>query len=199
MDDVKALFALFAMAFFGNVFDKRTYLPFIHSVNAPTRKEREQQKEDDINAIPLLERRHYCYTRGLAFDLIFWFLNRFGFSKEDQEPVDAYHDILAPYTAQLGRYMVEYKWEALELEVPGACTRDDFENQVLMAIDSYNDMDNAYDDIEDSNPSFAFDFMDYKLTAYNSTQESYQPITDFFDWGKTLADDKYFTAVEGED
>ena len=75
MDDVKALFALFAMAFFGNVFDKRTYLPFIHSVNGPTTKECEQQKEDDINAIPLLERHHYCYTRGLAFDLIFWFLN----------------------------------------------------------------------------------------------------------------------------
>jgi hypothetical protein len=199
MDDVKALLALFAMAIFGNVFDKRTYMPFIHSVNGPTLKEREQQKEDDINAIPLLERRHYCYTRGLAFDLIFWFLNRFGFSKEDQEPDDAYHDILVPYTAQLGRYMVEYKCEALELEVPGACTRDDFENQVLMAIDSYNDMDDAYDNIEDSNPSFAFDFMDYKLTAYNSTQESYQPITDFFDWGKTLADDKYFAAVEGED
>jgi hypothetical protein len=199
MDDVKALFALFAMAIFGNVFDKRTYLPFIHSVNGPTPKEREQQKEADINAIPLLERRHYCYTRGLAFDLIFWFLNRFGFSKKDQEPDDAYHDILAPYTAQLGRYMVEYKWEAVELEVPGACTRDDFQNQVLMALDTYNDMDDAYDNIEDTNPSFAFDFMDYQLTAYDSTQESYQPITDFFDWGKTLADEKYFAAVEGED
>jgi hypothetical protein len=199
MDDVKALFALFAMAIFGNVFDKRTYLPFIHSVNGPTLKEREQQKEDDINAIPLLEQHHYCYTRGLAFDLIFWFLNRFGFSKEDQEPDNTYHDILAPYTAQLGRYMVEYKCEALELEVPGACTRDDFQNQVLMALDTYNDMDDAYDNIKDSNPSFAFDFMDYKLTAYNSMRESYQPITDFFDWGKTLADDKYFAAVEGED
>jgi hypothetical protein len=199
MDDVKALFALFAMAIFGNVFDKCTYLPFIHSVNGPTPKEREQQKEADINAIPLLERRHYCYTRGLAFDLIFWFLNRFGFSKKDQEPDDGYHDILAPYTAQLGRYMVEYKWEAVELEVPGACTRDDFQNQVLMALDTYNDMDDAYDNIEDTNPSFAFDFMDYQLTAYDSTQESYQPITDFFDWGKTLADEKYFAAVEGED
>jgi len=95
MDDIKALFALFAMAIFGNVFDKCTYLPFIHSVNGPTLKECEQQKEANINAIPLLERRHYCYTRGLAFDLIFWFLNQFGFSKKDQEPDDAYHDILA--------------------------------------------------------------------------------------------------------
>jgi len=106
---------------------------------------------------------------------------------------------MAPYTAQLGRYMVEYKWEAQELEVPGACTCDDFQNQVLMAIDTYNDMDDTYDNIEDSNLSFTFDFMGYQLTAYDSTQELYQPITDFFDWGKTLADDKYFAAVEGED
>ena len=47
--------------------------------------------------------------------------------------------------------------------------------------------------------SFAFDFMNYTLTARDSTQELYAPITDFFDFGKTVADQRYFTAVEGQD
>jgi len=201
MDDVKALFALFAVAIYGNVFDKRTYLPFIHSVNDPSPEEREQQKESDINAIPLLERRHYCYTRGLAFDLMFWFLNHYGFSPSIQEldDNDAYGDFLVPYTVELGRSLVEYKWEAQELEVPSICTREDFQDQVEMALDSYKDMAEAYDCIEDSNPSFAFDFMHYTLTAYDSTQAFHTPITDFFEFGKTIADHRYFTAVEGQD
>ena len=100
MDDVKAFFALFVMAIYANVFDKCTYLPFIHSVNDPSPEECEQQKESDINAIPLLERRHYCYTSGLAFDLMLWFLNHYRFSQPMQEPEDeyAYGDILIPYT-----------------------------------------------------------------------------------------------------
>jgi hypothetical protein len=73
IDDAKALFALFAMAIYGNVFDKCTYMPFINSVDDLEEDELKNQKESDINAIPLIERHHYCYTRGLAFDLLFWF------------------------------------------------------------------------------------------------------------------------------
>jgi hypothetical protein len=201
MDDMKALFALFAMAIYANVFDKRTYLPFIHSVNDPSPEEREQQKESDINAIPLLERRHYCYTRGLAFDLMFWFLNHYKFTQamEEFDEDDAYGDIVVPYTVELGRCLVEYKCEAEELEVPSAFTRQDFQDQVQMTLDGYKDMEDTYDSMEDCNPSFAFDFTDYNLTAYDSTQETYAPITDFFEFGKTVADHKYFAAVEGQD
>ena len=201
MDDVKAFFALFVMAIYANVFDKRTYLPFIHSVNDPSPEEREQQKESNINAIPLLERRHYCYTRGLAFDLMFWFLNHYQFSQPMQEPEDeyAYGDILIPYTVELGCCIVEYKWEAQELKVPSAFTRLDLQDQVELALIGYKDMEDMYDSMEKSPPSFAFDFMNYTLTARDSTQELYAPITNFFDFGKTVADQRYFAAIEGQD
>ena len=197
MDDVKALFALFAMAFFGNVLDKRTYMPFVHSVEDPSPQERLEQMDSNINAISLLERRHYAYTRGLAFDLIFWFLNRFDLSKPMEEPdAGGYGNLVVPFTAQVARYMVEYKWEAEDLEVPGACTRDDFIQQVEMALFRYDDMEDAHFSMEEGNPNFAFDFNDYTLTAYDSTQAIWDPVTDFFDFGLTLANQKYFAALD---
>jgi hypothetical protein len=198
MDDVKALFALFAMAIFGNVFDKRTYMPFVHSVNDPSPKERQEQRDSDINAISLLERRHYAYTRGLAFDLIFWFLNRYGFSKPMEEPGVTYGNLAVPFTAELALHMVEYKWEAQDCEVPGAGTRDDFIDQVEMAVFGYEEMEEAYQSMEERNPSFAFDFADYELTVYDTPRVLYEPVTDFFEFGLTLADQKYFAALEGQ-
>ena len=56
-----------------------------------------------------------------------------------------------------------------------------------------------YDSMEESPLSFAFDFMNYTLTACNSMQELYAPITNFFDFGKTVADQRYFAAIEGQD
>ena len=75
--DVKAFFALFAMAIFGNAFDKRTYMPLIFTVDGPSEDELKAQKQVDINAIPPLERQHYCYARGLVFNLIPWFFNHY--------------------------------------------------------------------------------------------------------------------------
>jgi hypothetical protein len=55
-----------------------------------------------VNAIPLLKRQHYFYTQGLAFDLLHWLFNRFGFSKPNQGTDDTYTCLLAPFTAKLG-------------------------------------------------------------------------------------------------
>jgi hypothetical protein len=196
MDDVKALFALFAMALFGNVLDKRTYMPFVHGVNDPSLEEHQEQKDSDVNAISLLERRHYAYARGLAFDLIFWFLNHFGFSMPMQESDATYGNLAIPFVAELAAYMVEYKWEAEERQVPGACTLDDFIRQVESALFGYEDMEDAYRSMEEGNPAFAFDFAQYKLTPYDSPQAIWNPVTDFFEYGVTVADEEYFAALE---
>jgi len=199
VDDAKVLFALFAMALYGNVFDKRTYMPFNDSVDDLSPEEREEQKESDINAIPLLERRHYCYCRGLAFDLLSWFLNNYGFAKPKEEPDYAYGYLLIPFAVELGRSMVEYKSTAEQREVPSACTAEDFQSQVEMAILDYQGMKDTYDDIEEPSPSFAFDFDDYTLQAYPSAQNIYEPVADYFKFGQTNADKKYFAALGGQE
>ncbi|KIM38064.1 hypothetical protein M413DRAFT_13028 [Hebeloma cylindrosporum] len=200
MDDVKALFSLFAMAIFANVFDKRTYMPYIHSLQHPSAEEREQQKESDINSIPILERRHYCYTRGLAFDLLHWFFNhhRFWASTEPDGDDNGYISLLSPFTAALGRNMVEYKLEAEEHGHTGFCTAEDFQQQVEMALFAFNGMEEVYDDVQDFSSSFAHDFQDYNVTAHPSPQRYHEPIHDFFNFGKNVADSKYFSALEGQ-
>jgi hypothetical protein len=199
MDDVKALFSLFLMSIYGNAFDKRTYMPFNHSVDEVSPEEREEQRQSDINAVPVLERRHYCYARGLAFDLLYWFLNRYGFAKPMEEPDVAYPSVVVPITARLGQHMVAYKIEAEDLYVPSACTREQFQRQVEMALFTYEDMEEAYDDIEENNWDFAFDFMEYEVMPYESVQQWHKPLTDFFEFGKTRADQRYFAALEDED
>ena len=196
MDDAKALFALFAMAIYANVFDKRTYMPFIDDLSP---EEREEQKAYDINAIPPLERRHYCYCRGLAFDLLSWFFNNYGFSKPGEEPDYAYRQLFAPYIAELGHSMVEYKLAAEQHEVPSTYTAEDFRSQVEMALFEYRDMEDLYKDIEEPNPSFAFDIDDYTLKAYESMQNIHESITEYFECGQTIADRKYFAAVGGQE
>ena len=92
--------------------------------------------------------------------------------------------------------MVEYKWEDEDLKVPGACTWDDFIQQVEMVLFHYDDMEDAYHSMEEGNPNFAFDFNDYTLMVYDSMQAIWDPITNFFDFGLTLADQKYFAALD---
>ena len=201
MDDVKAIFSLFAMAIFANVFDKRTYLPFNRSFSEPSPEELERQKEADINAIPPLERRHYCYTRGLAFDLIFWFLNRFGFHKPMEETDDAYDCLLSPFTAELGRHIIAYKSEAENPTRPSYCDAVEFQKQVEMALFSFPGMEEAYDDMDDMEDlasSFAFDFQDYDVTVFQSPQPFHPRVENLFEAGKNMADCKYFAAVEGQ-
>ena len=209
MDDVKALFALFTMAIFLNAFDKRTYL---HITNSPSSKHHRRQWENDLNAISLLERRHYSYTRGLAFDLIHWFFNRYGLSMPDEEPDDAYTCLLAPFVAETGRNMVKYKFAAENNQHSGNCTGLEFEEQVKKAIFCFDPMQEIYEDMDvcladdddgidddvDLYPSFAFDFGDYDVVPYDSTQHFYSSIDDFFEFGKNSADCAYFRALESQ-
>lgn len=196
MDDVKALFALFAMAMFANVLDKRTYMPLVSGVDEPSPTELEDQKVSDINAIPLLERRHYAYGRGLANDLLNWFLNQFGFrDTTDEDPDVVFANISIPFIGQLASYMVGYKSDAEDIDIPGVCTQDDFSAQVDMALARFDDMADAFDAFQQGGE---FDIADYTLVKYDTPQKLFTPADDFFTSGQTTADEKFFAALDGE-
>jgi len=197
MDDVKALFALFAMAIFGNAFDKRTYMPLIFTVDGLSEDELKAQKEADVNAIPPLERQHYCHTRGLAFDLIHWFFNHYSLEKPNEEADDAYGCILAPFIAELGHKVIQYKFAAQENKRPGVCNGEEFEHQVKMAL-SIKAMHFPFNAVESFSPSFEFDFDDYSVTALATTKNDYPFFEDFLGAGKNDADETYFAALGGQ-
>ena len=62
IDDARALLSLLAIAVFMNALDKRTYMPFKQGVDPLTPDDLLMQRRMDINAIPLVERRHFCFT-----------------------------------------------------------------------------------------------------------------------------------------
>lgn len=195
MDDVMALFSLLGMALFANVLDKRTYMPFVSGVDDPSPEELEEQRYSDINAIPLLERRHYAYSRGLAFDLISWFHTQFVFiNTTDEDPYDADCDISIPFIGQLAFHLLQYKEEADEMAIPGACTLEDFAEQVEMAVSRFGDLGDAYDSFRQGEE---FEINDYILKKSESTT-IYEPAIDFFHAGKTTADETYFAALDGQ-
>ncbi|KIM35727.1 hypothetical protein M413DRAFT_32284 [Hebeloma cylindrosporum] len=195
VDDVKALFALFAMAVFANVLDERTYMPFVHTVEGPSAEERQVQKANDINAIPLLERRHYCYARGLAIDLLRWFFNHYSLAKPNQEADDGYRFLLLPITAELGTTMVAYKLEAEGNQHPGLCDGEDFCMQVELAV-ALEGMKETYEGTEDPPSTLAFNFDDYDVLSLQTPENSYPPIDNFFECGKNLADVLYFSSLQ---
>ena len=108
MNDIKALFALFALALFSNVFNKQTYMSFIYGINGPSPQEWEQQQKDNLNTVSLFERRHYYYMQGLTFDLIIWFFNHYALCRPDEEGDNAYNSLLVPFITELTQKFIIY-------------------------------------------------------------------------------------------
>jgi hypothetical protein len=50
--------------------------------------------------------------------------------------------------------------------------------------------------MEEGNPSFAFDFAGLQTHGVRLSAGNMEPVTDFFEYGVTLADEKYFAALE---
>lgn len=94
--------------------------------------------------------------------------------------------------------MVAYKLDALNLQIPGACDGKDFQMQVEMALIRYIGMEEAYDTMKVGNSTFPFDFQDYKVTEYDTTQDFHPTISQYFEFGQTMADQKYFAAIENQ-
>ena len=59
-------------------------------------------------------------------------------------------------------------------------------------------MEDAFQSMEDDNPSFSFDLSEYTLKAFVTMQVEWEHVTNFFNFGQTHADEKYFATLEGQ-
>ena len=66
--------------------------------------------------IPVVERYHLCYTRGILLDLLEWFFENFSFSSVDleEDDIDAHQTIFIPFVVHIGRQITKYKRAAEE-------------------------------------------------------------------------------------
>ena len=194
-----------------NALDKRTYMPFTPSGLLLSPEELQAQRKMDLNSIPLVERRHCCYTRGLAFDLLGWFQNRYHlFNPADTLP-SASSTELTPVVGMFGRDLVRYKRKAVEDGIPGVCSVRAFERQIEMALFSFQGMEEGYsmavqDEETDENKEryaagdldLPFVYTGWRLEAYSATQHFHEPMVDFFKEGRNRADNKYFFGIGSE-
>ena len=130
MNDIKALFALFALALFSNVFNKQTYMSFIHGINGPSPQEWKQQQKNNLNTVSFLEKRHYYYMQGLIFDLIIWFFNYYALCRPDEKGDNAYNSLLVPFITELTQKIIIYKVAAEANDKPGFCDAENFKGQI---------------------------------------------------------------------
>jgi hypothetical protein len=208
IDDARSLISLFNIAIFMNALDKRTYQPYTQSVSPLTQEELRAQREMDLNAIPLIERRHCCYIRGLVFDLLGWFQNHYKMLEISGEVAEITDMI--PTAGDFGQRLVQYKRKATDNGIPGVCTYSAFKRQVEMALFQFEGMEEMYKELFEDHQSdemrarYAEGEIDlilsldsYRLEAYSTTQDLRQPITDYFKAGKNRADNIYFYGLAG--
>ena len=208
INDVESLLGLFAIAVFMNALDRRTYLPFAQAASSLTAEAIQAQQNTDINAIPLLERRHCCYVRGLAFDLLGWFYNHY--KVERANCVQGYSEYLAPFVAGVGRDLVRYKAKAYDSGIPGVCTPTAFEQQIKMSLFGFQGMEEGYKDTVrrdkdeqrralygSGDLDLPFSLEGFTITPYTTPQHFNEPVSDYFREGRNRADNRYFHAVKG--
>ena len=116
LDSAHNLFALAIIAISLNVFDKRTDLLLLDTLEPDIENLQQCQDSFDLNAIHVVEHYHSCYTRGLALNLIHWFLKSYLFSivNSDIADGDAYKSIFVPFTVHIGQHLIQYKHTAEE-------------------------------------------------------------------------------------
>jgi len=210
ISDARSLLSLFTMAMFMNALDKRTYMPFARAGSPLTREESSLQRDMDLNAIPLIERRHCCYIRGLAFDLLAWFQAHYKLIAPVGHEAEPHLADLAPTVGAFGRHLVRYKERAAEAGIPGVCGVAAFKRQIEMSLFGFEGMDEEYklamdeeqtDEAEEQyrngDLSFPFTRKGFHVIPYSTMEPLHTKITDYFKAGKNRADSKYFYALRG--
>lgn len=216
LDDVRDLFSLVTMAIFLNVFDERTYQqsPEVFQEN-PTILER-CHVLFDLNAIPVVERHHLCYTRGLSLDLLNWFFQNYSFACIDleEDDVDAYTTIFIPFVVHIGRQVIRYKRLAEESGYTTSSTSEQVLHQVQSALFGFestrdawleekatdeerNYNDDADDDDLDHN-NLDFDFNCYTIHQRERPEPRNSDAHSLLENGKTIADQRFFRGLTSQ-
>lgn len=139
LDDARDLFSLVALAIFLNVFDERTYQMSSETHQNDPVALLECHKNFDLNAIPVIERHHLCYIRGLSLDLLEWFFENYSFSSIDfgEDDVDAFSVIFIPFVVRIGRQIVKYKRDAAKYQSKTCSTAKQVNHQIQSALFSF--------------------------------------------------------------
>lgn len=213
MDDVRDFFSLLAIAHLLNVFDERTY-----QLSSDTLQEDRtvlQQCHDvfDLNAIPIVERHHICYTRGLAIDLLNWFFENYYISNPEleEDDIDGNNYIFAPFIVHIGRQVVRYKRFAEKSGHTTSATSRQVNCQIQWALFAYDFMRDAWledkaeeeerrynDDSDDElcidslNNDLDFDLRPFSITQRDKPISHSYNIVNHVEEGKTIADCRFF-------
>jgi hypothetical protein len=224
LDDARDLFSLVTMALFLNVFDERTY-----GLSSETHRDDAEALEQcydayDLNAIPIIERHHLCYTRGLALDLLVWFFENYSFYSAEFEDadVDGYAAVFTPFAVHIGRQILKYKraaeghghtsfssFEQVRHQVQSALfplkfardvwiedKADEEERAHQEKADDDEEVDDDGDDGLDSSNLY-WDMADYSISRREIPEER-QASDNFFEDGKTNADERFFRGLSSQ-
>ena len=216
LDDARDLFSLVTVAIFLNVLDDRTY-----QLSSETFQEDPavlQQCHDffDLNAIPVVERHHLCYTRGLSIDLLNWFFENYSFSSIDLEDddVNGYTVIFIPFIIHIGRQIVRYKRIAEGRGHMTTSTSKQVIRQVQSALFGFEYMKDAWledraaeeegnyqcdasddESIDLSRCDLECDLSGYTISQREQPESRRSTIKSFLEDGKTNADQRFFRGL----
>lgn len=220
LDDARDLFSLIATAILLNALDDRTY-----ELSSETYQEDPthlQQCHDmfDLNAIPVVERHHLCYTRGLSIDLLNWFFENYSFSSIDleEDDINAFSSIFAPFVVHIGRQMIKYKCAAEERGYTTSSTSHHVKRQVESALFRFKSFRDAWleEEAVEEEEEYSRDMdggdceslrldlctLDYDFSVYSISQRNTpmdrDTIDDFLEHGKTEADLCFFRGLASQ-
>ena len=217
-DDVRDLFALVTMAIFLNVLDERTYQLSLEAYQEELNILQMCHNIFDLNAIPVIERHHLCYTRGLSIDLLEWFFENYSISSVELEEndVDAFPTVFVPFIVHIGRQITKYKHAAEERGVVTSSTFKQVNCQVqsaLFAIDSMRDgwleekaaeqeQEYCLDLADDESVDLDALNLDYDLSGYVVSRREVpterKSNGNFIENGKSDADKRFFRGLTSE-
>jgi hypothetical protein len=216
VDDARDLFSLVTMAVFLNVFEERTYLMSSEAYQDDSVARGRCFETFDLNAIPVLDRHHFCYIRGIALDLLNWFLENYSFSSAEleEDDIDAFRTIFIPFIVRVGRQIVKFK-RAAEEKGPGSISSYQQVNRqvqsALLPFDYARDVwleekaaeeEKAHENDMDGDEAgemdsfdFSFDVADYIIRKRDIPDER-RVFDSFLDSGRTFGDDKFFRGLK---
>jgi hypothetical protein len=212
VDDARDLLALATMAIFLNVFDERTYQLSTETHQDDPNALQQCHDAFDLNAIPVVERHHLCYTRGLSLDLIEWIFENFSFSSVelDEDDIDAFDTIFIPFIVCIGRQIAKYKRAAEEHGHESSSTFEQVNRQIqsaLFPLELARDVwveEKASEDEKDHNEDADDDEydLDFDLSGYNISPRDIparrNSCDNFLEKGKTNADKRFFRGLSSQ-
>lgn len=213
LDDARDLLSLAAMGIFLNVLDERTYQCSLETRQDDSTALQECHDLFDLNAIPVVERYHLCYTRGILLDLLEWFFENFSFSSVDleEDDIDAHQTIFIPFVVHIGRQITKYKRAAEEHGHTTLSTSEEVNHQIQSALFSLDSARDAWLEDKAAEEEKIHDNESYELDAYDLDCDlgSYiisrrekpaerSSCDNFVEKGKTNADDRFFRGLSSQ-